>query len=110
LQYSNGKTSYLTPAFGSSSVGTSLTFNVPTGQFISSINVCPYSSKIVGLQFFTNLGQKSAFFGDTAYIYNCKVVNLPGGLTGIGGYNNSYINALYFLSNPQSKLTIGSGK
>jgi len=108
FQFSNG---YLTQVYGDSSSGngTASTFIVPAGQYITSIQAyfIDYSN-INGIQFFTNLGSQSSFYGNA--IGSFDIVNLPGGLVNVGGYYaSSAVNGLYFASNPQKMQTTSSG-
>ncbi len=96
LQFSNN---YSTDFKGGTG-GNLESFVIPSGQYISSIYICfaIFTQTVIQLQFKTNEGANSSLFGwDNGG--TCKTINLPGGLSGIGGYNTNYVNGLYFYSN-----------
>jgi hypothetical protein len=126
LQFSNGKTSYQSPVYGTSySTGKKFAFTIPFGQFITLINLCIqnyltvsfkvyFEPFVTSIQFKTNKGVQSPTYGTPVYtIYGtdpfidpefvCYNINLPAGLLGLRGFSmNAWqilINDLNFLSN-----------
>ena len=106
LKLSNG---YQSPALYRYPIGTSFSFNVPTGQLITFIYICiNMFQTIYSIQFITNQGVQSPTYGAVPYIqydfvdFNCFNVSLPGGLLGIRGHAQEsvqLVDRLDFASN-----------
>ena len=101
LQFSNGVNSYLTPYTGGTRGGSSSSFLVPNGQFISSVYICLAYGAVISIQFTTNQGLQSPSYGIAWYpsiSFNCSMINLQNGLLGLTGYSTTCINGLNFIS------------
>jgi len=100
--FSSSVNSYYSSTYGTYT-GSASTFVVPTGQYISLINLCVGSTYIYSIQFTTNQGTQSSIYGtpltSQAGAPSCYNINLPGGLLGFNVYASTYIYGLNFLSN-----------
>lgn len=88
----DGMNLYELPKLGGNG-GTQSEWDVPYGEYITKITV-RYNQYCCGLQFFTNTGKFSPFFGKQ--IGNTADVDIKGNLLSYGGRSGSLVDAIQF--------------